>query len=227
MLFALLSAAGATGGPSGYPPPVAPDQTPLLLLVIAGFAALVVYLNNQKNNNNQQQQAFAQQAPALAAASAPSSDVRALQDTVRLLVEQQQRAQFQQQMQPQQPQQPAWTDYTQQQQQRRGRGQSRTGGHNGAPASSSLQRAPSSSFSYNDGGDESPADPSAHLPLSPTFQSTMALGNASGIPVELLNDLRVLSDSVKNLERKNRELNRQLTLTEVSNVVDLSTKYKM
>ncbi len=60
--------------------------------------------------------------------------------------------------------------------------------------------------------------------MTPVFTS---LNASSGVPTELFNDMKKLQDSVKNLERKNRELNRQLTLTEVSNVVDLEKKYRL
>jgi len=186
MLSALMSAAGAAAAPAFHPVAAAPAGLDLsvVLLVLAGFVALYLLLNNKQQANHV--------VPAPAAA-APSGEVRALQDTVRMLVEAQQRAQ----MHPSQ----SWAD----------RSSSRPGQQQ---QPQQLRQASASSVSYGNDSDLS-------LPLSPTF------GNANGVPVELLNDLRVMSESVKNLERKNRELTRQLTLTEVSNVVDLEKKYKL
>ena len=56
------------------------------------------------------------------------------------------------------------------------------------------------------------------MPLpTPSTSSSPAL-----IP---LNEVFALQESIKQLERRNRELNRQLTLSEVSNVVDIEKKY--
>ena len=56
-------------------------------------------------------------------------------------------------------------------------------------------------------------------PLSPSHQGK------GGSPADVYQEVFQLQESIKQLERRNRELNRQLTLTEVSNVVDVERKY--
>lgn len=64
----------------------------------------------------------------------------------------------------------------------------------------------------------------------PSFQRSTSLttsNSATEVPVEIYQEVRTLQDAIKSLERKNRELHRQLTLTEVSNVVDIEQKYNL
>ena len=71
----------------------------------------------------------------------------------------------------------------------------------------------------------SPAIPSSppSLSLGPPPMSPSNQGKNG--PADLYQEVFQLQESIKQLERRNRELNRQLTLTEVSNVVDVERKY--
>jgi hypothetical protein len=72
------------------------------------------------------------------------------------------------------------------------------------------------------------------LPARPTNNTSGAVNyqlapshSPSEVPVEVYQEVRLLQDAVKGLERKNRELNRQITLNDLSNVVDLEHKYNL
>jgi hypothetical protein len=178
------------------------DLTQILLIVLAGIAALYLLLQKQ-------QQQHAQHAPQVVAQ--PSAEVRALQDSVKLLLEAQQR----QAMQPQQPP-PTWFQPPQQQ----------------PPPMQPQRRSYPQQQQQQSVEEDSPMDVSTSRKPSyvwpPQSQQTAAGAVATpAVPLELLQDLKALQDSVKNLERRNRELNRQLTLTEVSNVVDVEKKYRL
>jgi len=160
-----------------------------VLLLVAGVAALYFFLEQSKKQQQQHVQAIAP-----AAAAAP--EVRALQDSVRMLMEAQQRqALMQQAFSVPQQQPPAWSEYGQQQAQ---------ASH--ASMQPQFQR-------------RSAAPQQPDVPTTPAVQGSVS--------TEVFSEMKKMQDDIKNLERKNRELNRQLTLTEVSNVVDLEKKYRL
>ena len=138
------------------------DLTPVLAAIGGGFAALYMLLKPA--------------APAAPAAAAQSPEVRALADSVRLLLEQQQR-------------------------------------QNASTAAASSSAA-HWSHDYN-------------TPSSARNRAPSSSAASSSIPSDVVGEFKALQEAVKNLERKNRELNRQLTLTEVSNVVDVEKKYRL
>ena len=92
-------------------------------------------------------------------------------------------------------------------------GQAATHSANLSPRSSPAIPSSPPSLSLGNQPDGSTVPP---LPL-PSSASSPAL-----IPI---NELFGLQEQIKQLERRNRELHRQLTLTEVSNVVDIEKKY--
>ena len=108
------------------------------------------------------------------------------------------------------------------------------------PSSSQKGKKAASSFSFNGQASaysqrisprSSPAIPSSppSLSLGTQLDSSSSIPSnpsTSGSPALIpLNEVFALQESIKQLERRNRELNRQLTLTEVSNVVDIEKKY--
>ena len=86
-------------------------------------------------------------------------------------------------------------------------------------------------FSSSAGGKSprsSPAIPSSPPSLSLNSAAPVSPSRKAKVPgasPDLYHDVFQLQDLVKQLERRNRELERQLTLTEVSNVVDVERKY--
>ena len=73
-----------------------------------------------------------------------------------------------------------------------------------------------------------PTSPPALSLAPPESRTPMAMTSPSmgaAVPVEVVAGLTTLQNSVKELERRNRELSRQLTLTEVSNVVETEKRW--
>ena len=204
------------------------DLTPVLILVAAGFAALFLLLKRNESHPPHAQppqmhpamqmppwmmQPPPQMQPPQQMQSAPNADLRAMQETLKMLVEAQTRnAALAQQTQQQQPTQ-AHRTY--------GAANQSAAASSSSTSLNSRMRAPSDD---DDSGAPTPVqDQSGRQSLNRT-PSTSA---TPAVPFELLQDMKALQDSIKNLERKNRELNRQLTLTEVSNVVDVERKYRL
>lgn len=129
--------------------------------------------------------------PALTSSSS-ASELRSLTDTVRLLVDAQQR----------------------QTQTHQNLGQSQS-------ISSSVLAASRSSFFH----DDALKSPSSRSPMLPANISSPTMSGAA-VPFDLVADMKQQQEYIKNLERKNRELMRQQTLQEVSNVVDVEKKYR-
>ena len=71
----------------------------------------------------------------------------------------------------------------------------------------------------------SPAIPSSPPSLSLGPSPLSPSGRKGGTAADVYAEVYQLQDAIKQLERRNRELSRQLTLTEVSNVVDVERKY--
>lgn len=206
-----------TALPSLLPPPPMSDLTPVLILVAAGFAALFLLLKRNDGAAHAQPQPMPMQMqmppawmmqppqppPQMQQQSVPSAELRAMQDTLKMLVEAQAR-----------------TAQTQQQQQR-----SYGSSSSSSSAASLANNRMRTSSDDDDSGAPTP-DLAARLNRTPSSSAAAATA-VPAVPFELLQDMKALQDSIKNLERKNRELNRQLTLTEVSNVVDVERKYRL
>lgn len=67
--------------------------------------------------------------------------------------------------------------------------------------------------------------PPASLGRTPSLAPMTPSSSKQEVPVDVYAEVLQLQEITKQLERRNRELNRQLTLSEVSNVVDVERKY--
>lgn len=217
----------------------------LVSIVIVLIAALFALLL-QRNQPQQQQQ---QQSHSLSPQSQDKSEIRELQQTVRLLIETQARQSISSlQAAPASPF-PASASASNSlnneslspppaTHSRRNSDQDEFGSSNnlaalgGANGATNARNASHNRPDYPDYVSQSAVNDSLRhkrliRKVSQTQQRLQPSNSVVSVPLHVYQEVKELTDAVKSLERRNRELNRQLTLNEVSNVVDVEQKYKV